>query len=212
MEAWIIEWVEKLGYLGVALLIALENIFPPIPSEVILTLGGYMTTITSLNVWGVSVAATIGSVGGAVLLYWLGLALSPQRMEKIINKWGKFLRLKMSDIEKAQSWFNRRGSITVFLCRFIPIVRSLISIPAGAARMNMAKFFIYTTLGTAIWNVVLVKLGAFAGENWRVVAEKFDAYSNVALIVLAVLGVAAVAGFILWRKRKEKGVKEGKED
>lgn len=204
MEAWVKGLLESFGYLGVALLIFIENVFPPIPSEIILTLGGFMTTYTNLNVWGVSIAATVGSVAGAVLLYGLGMVLTQQRLESIVNRWGKYLRLKMSDIEKAQGWFNKRGSITVFLCRFVPIVRSLISVPAGTARMNFVKFFIYTVLGTAIWNIVLVNLGAFAGENWRVVAEKFDAYSDVALIVLGVLGVAAVVGFVLWRRKKEK--------
>ena len=132
MQEIIITLINKFGYLAISFLIALENIFPPIPSEIILTFSGFMTIHTKLNIIWVIISATIGSVVGAFILYKIGNILNKERMEKLIkSKVGKVLRLKKKDIEKADYWFDTKGSITVFFCRFIPIVRSLISIPAG---------------------------------------------------------------------------------
>lgn len=208
MQEWIIQIMNQFGYIGIALLIAIENIFPPIPSEVILTFGGFMTTYTSMNVWLVALFATIGSVIGAIVLYGIGRLLTPQRLAWIIDKWGRILRIKKQDIKKAEKWFNRRGSLTVFFCRFIPIVRSLISIPAGMAHMNIGKFLIYTTLGTSIWNIVLVYLGAYAGANWENILKYMNTYSNIAVAVLAVVGI----GFVIWFIKKRKNRDNRKEE
>ena len=160
MQDIVIQIIENWGYIGVAMLIAIENIFPPIPSEVILAFGGFMTTKTTLNAIGVIIAATIGSVVGAIVLYLIGRILNKERLERIVSgKIGKVLRLKKEDIEKADKWFDTKGQKTVFICRFIPIVRSLISIPAGMSEMPFIKFLIYTILGSTIWNTVLVLLG-----------------------------------------------------
>ena len=202
MQEWIINIMNHYGYLGIALLIAIENIFPPIPSEVILTFGGFMTTYSTMNIWLVVLFATIGSVAGAIVLYGVGRLLSPERLESVINKWSRILQLKMQDVEKAESWFNRRGSLTVFFCRFIPIVRSLISIPAGMAKMNMLKFLLYTTVGTAIWNVVLVSLGAVTGANWGNIVNYMDVYSNIAFVILAISAIGIVVWFIMKKKGK----------
>ena len=156
MESWITSVMEQFGYFGIALLILVENVFPPIPSEVILTFGGFMTTKSELSIFGVVVASTIGSVGGAVILYWIGRILNVERLERIIEKWGKYLRLTKEDVRKADAWFDKYGPWTVFFCRFIPLIRSLISIPAGMSGMNQWLFLVLTTLGTLIWNLVLV--------------------------------------------------------
>ena len=141
MQNWIITIMNRFGYLGVAGLIGLENIFPPIPSEVILTFGGFMTTCTDLTFTGVVVSSTIGSLIGAILLYGIGWILSYDKLCRILSgKTGKILHLYPEDIDKAVSWFDKRGNYTVFFCRFIPIVRSLISIPAGCAKMKMLAF------------------------------------------------------------------------
>jgi membrane protein DedA with SNARE-associated domain len=203
MQELIIQVLNQFGYAGIALLIAIENIFPPIPSEVILTFGGFMTTYTSMNVWLVSLFATIGSVIGAIVLYGIGRLMTPQRLAWIIDKWGRFLRIKKQDIKKAESWFNRRGSITVFFCRFIPIVRSLISIPAGMANMNIGKFLLYTTLGTSIWNIILVCLGAFAGANWGSILKYMNTYSYITIAVLIVAGISFVIWFIKNSKHED---------
>ena len=208
MQEWIIQIMNQFGYIGIALLIAIENIFPPIPSEVILTFGGFMTTYTSMNIWLVALFATIGSVIGAIVLYGIGRLLTPQRLAWIIDKWGRILRIKKQDIKKAEKWFNRRGSLTVFFCRFIPIVRSLISIPAGMAHMNIGKFLIYTTLGTSIWNIILVYLGAYAGANWESILKYMNTYSYIAVAVLAVAGIGFVIWFIKKRENRDNHKKE----
>lgn len=204
MEQIIIDLMEKFGYLGVFLLIAVENIFPPIPSEVILTFGGFMTTYTSLNVVLVIVFATLGSVVGAIVLYYIGKILNKDRLIKIVNgKIGKVLRLKAGDIEKADNWFDTKGQLTVFFCRFVPIVRSLISIPAGMSEMPMKKFLLYTTLGSAIWNTVLVVLGSIMGDNWDSIVSFMEEYSHIALILLVILFIVAVIYFYTKRMRKQ---------
>ncbi len=177
MQEWMIGVMNQFGYMGIALLIAIENIFPPIPSELILTFGGFMTTYTDMEIGLVVLAATAGSVGGAVALYGVGRLVAPEKLAAFVGKWGRALGLKKQDVSRARDWFARRGSPTVFFCRFIPIVRSLISIPAGMARMRPAKFLFYTALGTAIWNAVLVYLGALAGAGWERVSNGANVYS-----------------------------------
>jgi membrane protein DedA with SNARE-associated domain len=120
----------------------------------------------------------------------------------LLDKWGLILKIKKRDLKKAEDWFIRHGNSTVFLCRFIPIVRSLISIPAGMARMKIGKFLFYTILGTAIWNTVLIYLGALAGENWKSILTYLNTYSYIAGLILAVLGICFVVWFI--RKRKAR--------
>lgn len=201
MEEIMINLINNFGYLGVFLLIAIENIFPPIPSEVILTFGGYMTTYTNLNIIGVIIASTIGSLVGAIVLYYLGKILNKERLIKIVDgKIGKVLCLKKDDILKADEWFDNKGYKSVFFCRFVPIVRSLISIPAGMSEMNIPKFLIYTVIGSLIWNSVLVILGSIVGENWEMIVNIFDTYSTVALIVLVLIFIV----FVIWFYKKKK--------
>ena len=205
MEQWIIQMMEEFGYFGVAFLIALENIFPPIPSEIILTFGGFMTTYTSLNVWLVILMATIGSVLGGTVLYGIGRILDAEKLERILSgRIGKILRLKPQDVQRAQNWFARKGNITVFFFRFIPIVRSLISIPAGMMKMKIGSFLLLTTLGTAIWNTVLVWLGVFAGASWEKIVNYLGVYSEAALIVLIIGAILFAVFFFNHRVKKKK--------
>ena len=204
MQEFIISLMGQFGYFGVFFLIALENVFPPIPSEVILLFGGFMTTYTSLNIALMVVAATLGSLLGAIVLYYIGKILNKERLKKIVSgKVGKVLRLKEKDIDMADHWFDTKGNKTVFFCRFIPIVRSLISIPAGMSEMPMAKFLLYTTVGSAIWNTVLIVIGNRVGENWESILGVFDQYSHIVLILLILIFVL----FIVWlytKKQKKK--------
>ena len=205
METMIMDIINNLGYFGVAFLIAIENIFPPIPSEVILTFGGFLTTIdnSTLSIVGVIIASTIGSVVGAIALYYIGYILNPERLEALVNsKIGKILHLSFNDIKKAEKAFDKRGAITVFFCRFIPIVRSLISIPAGMTKMKLPLFLVLTTIGSLIWNTVLVILGSIAGKSWTKIAGYIDTYSKITLIVLVILFVIGV--FIYYKKKSKK--------
>ncbi|WP_342599747.1 DedA family protein [Psychrobacillus sp. FSL H8-0483] len=198
MEAWITDWMNQFGYLGVFLLILAENIFPPIPSEVILTLGGFMTTTTTMTKLGIIIASTSGSVVGATILYWIGTLLDVERLEKIVKKYGKLLRLSIKDIHKADAWFDKYGVWAVFFGRLVPLVRSLISIPAGMSNMKFWLFLWFTTLGTLIWNTVLVSVGAAVGDNWNEIVGYMDIYSNIVYIILAIVGVA----FLVWYFKK----------
>ena len=204
MEQIIINIMEQVGYLGVFLLIAIENIFPPIPSEVILVFGGFMTTYTSLNIPIMILAATLGSLLGAIVLYYIGKIFNKERLKRIVNgKIGKVLRLKASDIEKADKWFDTKGNKTVFFCRFIPIVRSLISIPAGMSEMPMQKFLLYTISGSLIWNAVLIIVGSIVGDKWETIVGYLDNFSNIILIILVIIFVVAMYYWFVIRKKKQ---------
>ena len=205
MQNFIIEFMNSFGYFGVFLLIAIENIFPPIPSEVILLFGGFMTTYTKLNIIFMIIASTLGSLIGAIVLYYIGKIFNKERLKKIISgKIGKTLRLKNSDIDKADKWFDTKGNKTVFFCRFIPIVRSLISIPAGMSEMPIIKFLIYTIFGSLIWNTVLIITGKMVGNNWTKILTIFDTYSHIVLIIFIILFIILIT--IFYKKRKKNKI------
>lgn len=185
MQEIIINVMNQFGYFGIFLLVVVENIFPPIPSEFILIFGGVLTTYTNMEVSFVILYATLGSLVGAYILYIIGALLNKDRLLKLVNsRLGKALSLKEEDVLKADSFFADRGSRTVLFCRFVPIVRSLISIPAGMSSMPIIKFTIYTTIGTVIWNIILVGIGSIVGNNWTYVVGFFGKYSFVVKMVL----------------------------
>ncbi|MGG6311987.1 DedA family protein [Paenibacillus macerans] len=205
MENWITEFMEQFGYFGIFLLIALENVFPPIPSEVILTFGGFMTTYSSLTPVGVIIASTVGSVFGAVILYGIGYLVNVDRLEGWIGRYGRILRLKKEDIRRADAWFDRYGYWTVLFCRMIPLIRSLISIPAGMSKMKFSLFLLFTTIGTLIWNVALVMLGAAVGGSWEQIVEFMDVYSNIAY---GVIGLGVLILLMIWLRRRKGAAAE----
>lgn len=200
VQAWITDFMEQFGYIGIFLMIALENIFPPIPSEVILPFGGFMTTYTSLTVPGVIVAATAGSIVGAIVLYGIGRLLSVERLERIVDRWGGWLRVKPEDIAKANRTFHRYGVWAVFFGRMIPLVRSLISIPAGMAKMNIGLFVWLSVLGTLIWNTILISVGAALGQSWEKVSEVIGMYAEVVYVIIAIIILVAAVRF--WKRRR----------
>ena len=213
MQELMIQLMGRFGYIGVFLLIAIENIFPPIPSEVVLLFGGFMTTYTELNIVGMVIASTLGSLLGAIVLYYIGRILNKERLKKIVSgKIGKVLRIKNEDIDKADHWFDTKGNKTVFFCRFIPIVRSLISIPAGMSQMPMGKFLIYTTAGSVIWNTVLVVAGNLVGEKWEDILQIFSDYSHITLVVLIIIFVIGVVWFYKSKSKKAKSQKKDIEE
>lgn len=178
------------------------KIFPPIPSEVILTFSGFMTKHTNLNIFIVILVATVGSILGAIILYCVGKMLNKERLIKLtFGKTGKILRIKKEDIEKADAWFDKKGNKTVLFCRCIPIIRSFISIPAGMSDMPFLKFFIYTIVGTIVWNTVLVIAGSLVGNNWKIIISIIDKYTIVTLIFLIILILVSI---IMHIKRRTK--------
>ncbi|MEH6944945.1 DedA family protein [Bacillus sp. JJ722] len=157
-----------------------------------------MTYRTGLSISGVIFFSTVGSVIGAVILYFIGRLVDVKRLEKIIDRYGKILRLKKEDLYKADNWFDRYGTWTVLFCRLVPILRSLISIPAGMSNMNFAKFIFLTTIGTLVWNTVLVYLGSILGTNWNVITYYMDIYSNIILLTFIILIII----LIIWYMKK----------
>lgn len=200
MHQVVVEWIGAFGYWGVFALIAVENIFPPIPSEVILTFAGFCTATTALRAPGVVAAATLGSLAGALVLYGVGRLLQPRRLDALLaGPVGRALHMEKQDVEKAAAWFAQKGAASVFYCRCVPIVRSLISIPAGTAKMNMVRFSLYTLLGSAVWNTVLCSLGYAAGGAWETVTAQVEGFSDIVKVVLIVIIVVVVAFWIVKR-------------
>ena len=188
MTIWLTHFIENFGYLAIILLIAVENIFPPIPSEVILTLGGFLVSGTKLTLIGVILASTLGSIIGAIILFSISRNLTLPRLEKLLEtKLFKLLGFKKDDAQKAIDWFDKHGISAIFYGRCIPVVRSLISIPAGIAHVGWTKFLVLTTLGSLVWNSVLVGLGHYMGKNWQIVVRIFDDYTIVIIILLLIL-------------------------
>jgi membrane protein DedA with SNARE-associated domain len=197
MQDWIINVMNQFGYFGIAFLIAVENIFPPIPSEVILTFGGFMTTYSDFKAWEVIVFATIGSLIGAIILYSVGRLLSEEHLGKILDgRVGRILHFRKADLHRATSWFNRKGKITVLFCRCIPVLRSLISIPAGMAKMKIGLFLLYTTIGSLVWNTLLVHLGVAAGESWESIVTGTNTYATITIFILIIIAVILFGVFI----------------
>lgn len=199
MQNWVTDFMEQFGYFGIFLMMALENVFPPIPSEIVLPFGGFLTTSSALTPWGVITAATVGSVLGAVMLYGMGLLIDVKRMESIVDRWGHILRVKKRDIHKADAWFDRYGYWTVLFCRMVPLVRSLISIPAGMSNMNFGLFLLFTTVGTVIWNVLLITAGIVLAESWENILGVMEVYSNIIYVIIGI-GIVLCAGWFI-RKR-----------
>lgn len=197
--------MNKFGYWGVLFLIFIENIFPPIPSEVILPFGGFATTVdgSELELIGVILVATIGSVLGAIVLYYIGTLISVEKLEKWLDhKYVRRLGFKQQDVMKTVNVFDKYGAKAVLFGRCVPIIRSLISVPAGMTKMNVWRFTGYTTVGSLVWNILLVSLGAKLGDNWRVVSRVVSDYSDVVLILLIVLFVGLIVRHFTKRKRR----------
>ncbi|MFE9207127.1 DedA family protein [Micromonospora sp. NPDC007230] len=192
--------MERLGAPGAGLAVALENLFPPIPSEVILPLAGFTASQGKMNLFAAIIWTTVGSVVGAVALYFVGVALGRDRVRAIA---ARLPLVRLSDIDRTEAWFARHGVKTVFFGRMIPIFRSLISIPAGVERMRLATFLLYTTLGSLIWNTVFVMAGYLLGENWHAVESYVGTFQNLVIAVCALaVGYFVVSRVINVRRRR----------
>ncbi len=197
---WIISLMEAIGAPGVGLGVFLENIFPPIPSEVILPLAGFTSSQGSMNVIAAFIWATVGSMVGAYVLYYLGAAIGADRLRKIADR---MWLVKVSDVDGALAWFDKYGKISILLGRVIPGIRSLISIPAGIDRMNPLTFGFYTLIGSSVWNALLIYCGWILGENWHMVEGVIDQYSKVVYALVALVLVGALV-WLVRRAQKDK--------
>jgi membrane protein DedA with SNARE-associated domain len=186
MVDWITSTIKSMGYPGVALLMLIENVFPPIPSEVVMPFAGMVATRGDMSFLGVIVAGTAGSVAGAVLLYWIGHTVDEAKLEQWADRHGRWLTVSGEEIRKARDGFERHGGMVVLFGRVIPAVRSLISIPAGTARMHLGVFLFYTTLGSAAWAALLAALGYLLGRNY----ERVETYLSP--VTWAIIGAIVV--------------------
>ncbi|KAB1913985.1 DedA family protein [Micromonospora noduli] len=197
LTGWVASVIEVMGPVGVALLVALESIVPPIPSEIVLALAGFLAHEGKFNVVVVVLAATVGSLVGALVLYWLGAALGEERLKR----WLDHIPLVDSDdLEKADKWFERHGRWAVLIGRVVPVVRSLVSVPAGANRMPLGEFILLTTIGSGVWNGLIVGAGYALGSRWQDV-ERYSDWFNYAIVAVFVV---MVASWVIRKVRKRR--------
>lgn len=203
MFDWLVEWVvrviETLGYPGLTALVALENLFPPIPSEVIMPLAGFLTGQGRFSFPLVLLATTFGSILGALALYGIGMVVGQLGIRKLFERYGRWALLTPEDLTRAEEWFDRYGAIAVFVGRLVPVVRSLVSIPAGYRRMPVGQFLLLTGFGSAIWNGALVTLGWVFGENWYLI----EAYVGWLQYVVIGVGVLLILRFA-WQRLQQR--------
>ena len=201
LAEWINHVMETLGYIGIAWLMFLDNIFPPIPSEVIMPAAGFAASGGGFTLVGVIIAGSCGSILAATILYWIGRTLNEDRLSAWLERYGKWIFISSNDLKKASGWFNQHGRKIVFFGRIIPTVRSIISIPAGMARMPFGLFLLYSSFGTIIWTSILASLGYYLGNNY----EKYIPWlAYIANTVLAFLIIALGFGLYRYFKRVKK--------
>lgn len=195
LSAWVSDVIEAIGYAGVAVLVALESVFPPIPSEVVLPFAGFYAGKGEASVPGMVLAATIGSVLGAWVLYGLAAWVGPDRLHRFVAAKGRWFGVKVPDLERAEAWFDKRADVAVLLGRCVPLVRSIVSVPAGFRRMPFVRFTVYTALGSLVWNLALIGAGALLGERWEHVGDV------VGILQWAVIvGIAVLAAWFVWTR------------
>ena len=199
LTEWVISIMEQLGYLGIAILMFLDNVFPPIPSEIIMPSAGYTASQNQLLLVGVIIAGCIGSLLAAALLYWIGYKFKHETIFNFVDRYGKFLFIKSEDVKKSLSWFEKYGHRIVFFGRMIPAVRSLISIPAGMSRMPFWKFMFYSSLGTIIWTTFLACIGFYFGENQALMQKIFSQLGYFIIVIVLI-----IVAWIWYRRNQRK--------
>ncbi len=199
--AWAQEVIAQLGYPGIALLIALETIFPLIPTELILPLAGYLSAQGRLEWWAVEIAATFGSLVGASSLYGLARWGGAPLVGRVLDRYGRFFGFSSADLVGVQRWFDRNGERMVAIARITPGLRTLISVPAGLGRMPLLRFWLYTAIGSGLWNGALIFAGRLLGDNWRQV-EGILAPIGPVVYVLMIAAVVFIVGRRMWQKRQ----------
>jgi membrane protein DedA with SNARE-associated domain len=199
LVAWATDVIHTIGYPGIAFLIALEAVFPLTPSEVILPLSGSLSAAGTFNFWLALLAATTGSCAGASILYSIGRWGGETRIGPWLDRYGKWLLLDRADLDRARAWFARYGSFTVLICRVLPGLRTIVSIPAGLALMSYPRFVLFTAIGSGLWNGALIGFGFYLGANWEQVRGLLEPFGLVIYGLIFLLLVAFV-GRRLWTK------------
>ncbi len=187
LATWVTNVIETLGYPGLTILVALENLFPPIPSEVILPLAGFLTGQGRFSFVLVLISSTLGSLIGALILYAIGMGLGQAGIRRFFERYGHLALITPEDLTRAEDWFDRWGPVAVFTGRLVPVVRSLVSLPAGYRRMPLMQFVPLTIFGSLLWNGALVSLGWAFGENWHAIEEYVGVLQYVVVAVVAIL-------------------------
>ncbi len=202
---WVQDIIQAMGYWGLGLVMFLENVFPPIPSEAVLPMAGWLAFEKEggFTLWGVTLVGAIGSVSGALVFYGLGYWFGEQRVRVLVRRYGKWLLLTEADFDTALEWFARYGEVVIFFGRMVPIVRSLVSIPAGIASMNLGLFNLYTAIGTALWSFLLSLAGYILGKNWGLVMEWISKYEKVVIVLAVAVMVIFVVSRLRQRQQKE---------
>lgn len=199
MVEWITNTMQSLGYVGIGLLMFLENLFPPIPSELIMPLAGFTVAKGNMNFVLAVTAGVMGTMLGALPWYYVGKLVGEENLKRLANKYGKWIGLSSKDIDKADNWFEKHGGKAVFYGRLVPGVRTLISLPAGISGMPLVAFLLYSTLGTTLWVGLLTYAGYALGDNYELVEQYLGPVSKIVFVVL-------VVAFVIWlvMKRKKK--------
>jgi membrane protein DedA with SNARE-associated domain len=190
MVDYIIRVIGSAGYLGIALLMLIENLFPPIPSELIMPLAGFVVYKGDLSFVGVIIAGVAGSLVGAMGYYLLGKRIGEEKVKTLSRNHGRWLTISPEDIDRAQGWFRRHGNVAVLFCRLVPGIRSLISIPAGISRMHLGAFLFYTLVGSTVWVIALTSAGYFLKSNFQAVEDYLDPVSYI--LFAALIGIYVV--------------------
>lgn len=206
LTGWVASVIDSLGAVGVALLVALESIIPPIPSEIVLAMAGYLSAEGRFNVVVIVLAATAGSLLGALVLYWLGAAVGEDRLKRWLDH---IPLVDLEDLEKADRWFERHGRWAVLVGRVVPVVRSLVSIPAGANRMPLGEFILLTTLGSGVWNTLIVGAGFLLGSRWTDV-DRYSQWFNYAIFAVFAVMIVSWAAKKVRRRRARQSVTTGR--
>ena len=201
IKIWVEQIISSMGYVGLYLVMFLENVFPPIPSEVVLPLAGSLTLTGRFSIFWITIIGMLGSLSGAFLFYGLGKWLGEPRVRTIMEKYGRYALLSTNDLDRSLEWFDKYDDWVIFFSRMVPIVRSLISIPAGIAAMDITKFSFFTILGTALWSLLLALGGRLLGEQWPLIAEFINTYQNIVLGI-SVTTVLLFIGSRLLKKKK----------
>jgi membrane protein DedA with SNARE-associated domain len=208
LRSWVEQVIQSIGYVGIALLMFLENIFPPIPSEVVMPFAGSLTTSGELSLAGVLISGTIGALAGAVAIYYIGVWFGKSRVREWFENYGRYLLMSEEDFDKAIDTFNNHGKSMILVGRLMPTIRSLISLPAGLEKMNLPTFLLFTAIGTTIWNGLLTFGGVWMGNNWDQIKSFVDTYSYVFWGIVALL----VIYFVVKRWRSYQSDKQAEPD